>query len=70
MLKLGRHKEAAESYDQSRSVLSAPGRAGNQPAVAMVIYKQGCAAYEGSNYSEAAYVLLDTKIASGPLCAD
>lgn len=51
-----RYEEAAAAYAEARDILSAPGRAGGQPAVAMVIYKLGCVAFEQSNYTGAAYV--------------
>ncbi len=56
MLELGRYEEAAEAFAQSRDTLGAPGRAVEQPAVAMAIYKQGYVAYEVASYSEAALV--------------
>jgi hypothetical protein len=54
LFKFGKYEDAAKAYAEARDTLSAPGRASKQPAVAMVIYKLGCVAYEESYYSKAA----------------
>ena len=53
-LKLGQFRAASEAYCSARDTLNAEGRAGNQPATAMVIYKLGLTAYRESNYEVAA----------------
>lgn len=49
-----RWDDAAKAYQKAIHTLQAPGRAGKQPAVAMMIYKSGCVAYELADYTFAA----------------
>ncbi|KAK4460361.1 hypothetical protein QBC42DRAFT_253456, partial [Cladorrhinum samala] len=60
MLKLRQFEGAEKAYLTSRDMLAKPGRAGKQPAVAMVIYKLGCVEYGRSRYSEAAQHFRDS----------
>ncbi|KAG7287565.1 hypothetical protein NEMBOFW57_007077 [Staphylotrichum longicolle] len=54
MFVLKRWDDAAKAYQKATHTLQAPGRAGKQPAVAMMIYKSGCVAYELADYTSAA----------------
>ncbi|KAF5236255.1 hypothetical protein FAUST_6603 [Fusarium austroamericanum] len=45
---------AEKAFAEARDILAAPGRAGKQPAVAMVIYKLGCVAFRQGEYNKAA----------------
>jgi tetratricopeptide (TPR) repeat protein len=54
MFVLKKWGDAAKAYQKAVDTLRAPGRAGKQPAAAMMIYKLGCVEYELANFTLAA----------------